>query len=246
MAAVLVVGRREIPVVTSDVSRGGLQLLTDQPPPEKRLVQVRIVLAPDTTPTVLAAVTVRTNPPGEGRRPGVAVQLYGNPAQVVAKWERFVATVPAQEGDRHSPVHAQATPLPIEPTRRRFERVAAVFEVRTASVDDLLPFASRDVSKGGMFLTADSPRAVGDVIGVELVHPERDERFEVRCVVRRVVSEAALGVGMGVEFLDLDEDRRDALWEFINGAIPDLDDDALVMLDEEFAQLELEIELELV
>jgi hypothetical protein len=155
-----------------------------------------------------------------------------------------VATVPATFGpNAGAPVLARAESVPLEPVRRRFERVSAVFEVRTASLSDLLPLASRDVSKGGMFLVSDSHRVVGDVLGVQIVHPERDERFDVQCIVRRVVTEAALGIGMGVEFTNLDEARRDALWEFISGAIPDLDEEAFSMLDDEFAELEIELEL---
>lgn len=245
MPVTMIVGKREIPAVTEDVSRGGMRLRTDQPPPEKRFVQVRFEPSPGAPPVLLSGVTVRVINPGAGRTPGVGVQIYGNAAQAVSAWERFVATVPATLGAAAgAPVHARADSVPVEPTRRRFERVAAAFEVRVPSVDDLMPFASRDVSKGGLFLVTDAPRAVGDRLGIILVHPERDERFEVSCVVRRVVTEAELGIGMGVEFTDLDEVRRDDLWEFLSGGIPDLEEDAMTMLDEEFAELEMDIDFE--
>lgn len=242
--AVLIVGRREFPVVTEDVSRGGMRLRTDSPPPERRLVQLRVLLPGDLTPTTLSGVTVRAVPPGEGRTPGVGVQLYGNAPELTSKWERFVATVPPSKDDALTPVLASATTVSAEPIRRRFERVRAVLEVHTRSADDLLPFASRDASKGGLFLVADQLREVGEELGIEIVHPVTGDRFEVRCIVRRVVREAGLGVGMGVEFMDLDAARRDELWEFISGGLEEIDDSAIVMLDEEFAELEVEFELD--
>lgn len=247
MPVTIIVGKREVAALTEDVSRGGMRLRTDQPPPEKRFVQIRFHPAPGAAAVLLSGVTVRSVAPGEGRVPGVGVQLYGNAAQVVSEWERFVATVPATLGpNAGAPVHARAASVPVEPTRRRFARVAVAFEVRVPSVDDLLPFASRDVSKGGMFLVTDAPRTVGDQLGVIIVHPDRDEGFEVNCVVRRVVTEAGLGIGLGVEFTDLYAARRDDLWEFLSGGIPELDDEALTMLDEEFAELEMEIDFEFV
>ncbi|GDX83604.1 hypothetical protein LBMAG42_54150 [Deltaproteobacteria bacterium] len=242
--AVLIVGRREFAAVTEDVSRGGMRVRTDSPPPERRLVQLRLLFPGDLTPTTLSGVTVRVVPPGEGRTPGVGIQLYGNSGELTAKWERFVATVPPSSGEGEEPLLASATTVPAEPIRRRFERVRAVLEVHTRSADDLLPFASRDASKGGMFLVADQLREVGEELGIEIVHPVTGERFEVRCVVRRVVREHGMGMGMGVEFLDLDAPRRDELWEFISGGIEEIDDSAIVMIDEEFAELEVEFELD--
>lgn len=242
--AVLIVGRREFAVVTEDVSRGGVRLRTDSPPPERRLVQFRLLFPGDIAPTTLAGVTVRAVPPGGDRTPGVGVQLYGNAPELTAKWEHFVATVSPSSAAGEAPLLATAVTVSPEPIRRRFERVRAVLEVHTRSAEDLLPFASRDASRGGMFLVADQLREVGEELGIEIVHPTSGERFEVRCVVRRVVREHAMGMGMGVEFLDLDSARRDELWEFISGGLEEIDDSAIVMIDDEFAELEVEFELD--
>ncbi len=241
----LVVGRREITGVTEDISRGGLRLLTDSPPPERCLVQFRVILPGDTTPTSFSGVTLRVVRPGGEVMPGVSVQLHGNSPELTARWERFVHTVPAAGADTgKGPIVASATAVPTVPTRRGFERVQAVFEVHTSAAAELLPFASRDVSKGGMFLVADTLREVGEILGLVIVHPSHGGQFELRCVVRRVVREQALGIGMGVEFLDLDETRRDDLWEFLSGGFPVLGDDAIVMLDEEFDALDVELDLD--
>lgn len=244
LQATLVVGRRELAVVTEDISRGGLRVLTDSPPPERCLVQFRTILPGDTAPTSFSGVTLRAVRPGGETPPGVSVQFHGNAPELMARWERFVRTVPGGEEGARGPVVATARAVPTVPARRGFERVQAVFEVHTPAAADLLPFASRDVSKGGMFLVADVLRAVGETLGLAIVHPTGGGQFELRCVVRRVVRERALGIGMGVEFLDLDAARRDELWEFLSGGFPVLDDAAIVMLDEEFDALCVEVDVD--
>lgn len=241
LSATLVVGRREQPVVTADLSRGGVRLLTDDPPAERLLAKLRITLPGSATPETLEGVTVRRVPPGGDGPPGVSIQLYGNTVETVSRWERFVQSVPADDNGA-APMLAMATEAPPGPIRRRFGRIGMVLEVHVQRLDDLLPLASRDVSRGGMFLRSDTVADVGEELGLDILHPDRNESFPARCVVRRVVNERGMGMGMGVEFLDLDAARRDALWAFIVGDIPELDDGAVELLDDRFIEIEDDVE----
>jgi hypothetical protein len=230
--ATLIVGRKEIEAVTENVSKTGLRLRTDAAPADRRLVQVRIALPPDGDQATFSAITTHASPAGGTRAPGVGVHLYGNGPELIARWERFLKHAATRWKDPAEAVLvAKATTMPlIDPVRRRFERVRAVLEVRYPSVDQLLPLTSRDVSMGGLFLAADALREVGDELGLEVVHPLTAERFPVRCVVRRVVREQALGNGMGVEFLDMDASRRAELWAFVTSGLSVLEAEDLEIL----------------
>lgn len=244
MPATLIAGKRETAVVTEDVSRNGMRLLTDAPPPDRRFVQIRLALsaAGETTINGITAYGVRA---GGARRPGVGVQLYGNPPNIVADWERFVQGIASGE-PAESVLVAKATTLPlVEPVRRRFERVRALFEVRYPSVEVLLPLTARDVSMGGLFLAADTLREVGEELGLEVVHPVSGEHFPVRCVIRRVVRDRDVGIGMGVEFLDMDDARRAELWAFVTSGLALLeaeDFEALPEPDGVVFELDLDID----
>ncbi|MDP2307457.1 MAG: PilZ domain-containing protein [Pseudomonadota bacterium] len=237
--AVLIVGRKQLDVLTEDVSRSGLRVQTDAPPGERQLVQLRLALPPEGLLATLCGITAHAVKPGATRAPGVGVQLYGNGPDVLARWEQFLRYVELKHVDAQaagasggeSPGHASAPPA-ADPIRRRFERVHAVLEVRFRSVDELLPLLTRDASKGGLFVTTEHPREVGEELGLEVVHPATQATFPLRGVVRRVVRDRALGMGMGLEFLDVDDASREAFWDFVTTGLPSLAAEDMEALDE--------------
>jgi hypothetical protein len=95
----LVRGREEIPLRSEDVSFSGLFLETDEPPPLRHLVRLRLILPPYHRELSAHGVVVRVVPPGnpEGRRPGVGVELFALDRAARTVWGHFVAR--AAQGD---------------------------------------------------------------------------------------------------------------------------------------------------
>lgn len=76
-----------------------------------------------------------------------------------------------------------------------------------------------DISVGGMYLVADDRIPAGASVEVEFEIPEVDEEFDLRAEVRWTRRQAESGDavrwGVGLEFQDLDDDRREALDEVV-------------------------------
>ena len=86
------------------------------------------------------------------------------------------------------------------------------------------------MSRGGSFLYTDLDVSEGQELFLEIVHPETQELFGVKSrIVRRVVERGTQGIG--VEFIDLDEPKRNEFWSFVHSALPLEDDDVLIIED---------------
>lgn len=221
-------GRKVIDVVTEDVSRSGMRLCTDAPPPEKVVVRVSVPLPPDGVPITLVGITAHVSPPGGNKVPGLGVLFYGNAKETLEKWGRYIDRLRLSQGTPPGSI-PMAAPYQ-EPIRRRFERVEAVMQVRCRSLQDLEVVASRDVSRGGMFLITENPCAIGQDLGLEVVHPDTGALFPLAAVVRRVVKEGGV-IGMGVEFLHLSESHRSEFWEFVRSGIPSIENEELEIVN---------------
>jgi hypothetical protein len=67
-----------------------------------------------------------------------------------------------------------------------------------------------------MFIVTDAPLEAGTRLLLQVIHPVSDERFDISAVVRR---REATPQGIGVEFVDLTEARRDAFMSFIRASL---------------------------
>jgi hypothetical protein len=104
---------------------------------------------------------------------------------------------------------------------RRFHRFPIVLEVCPCNLDELVRLYSRDVSVGGMFLPTTREIPVLSELRLEIRHPHADSVFPMTAVVRR---RSAQPVGVGVEFVGLDDRRRRQFFEFIHAPKPPDDD----------------------
>lgn len=110
------------------------------------------------------------------------------------------------------------------PHGRETPRVEADFSVRYATIDQLVVAYCSDLSKGGMFLSTDQFLPLNAVLRLHLVLPEGSAEIPVICRVaylRGMEEATAQGKppGMGVEFLDLDQDCLQLIESFINERI---------------------------
>lgn len=208
MPAILVRGSREVPVLTGDVSYRGLFLRTDDPPPLRELLQLRLKLPPANDGLVIHAMAVFVMPPGKsGSTPGVGLQLYAVGTEVRSRWDRFVHWVATTHPDSlETPVKSVAAAP--DPVSRLFPRVRRALTVRTRFTGDLHDLVPEDVSRGGMFLPTGFDAAIGSALRLVVAHPQTGQTFGVDTVVRRRVEPPHPRAGIGVEFVGLDQERR--------------------------------------
>jgi Tfp pilus assembly protein PilZ len=214
----LYLGQETHELLTEDVSYRGVFVRTDRRPRLRQLVKLKLELGAGDEFTT-HAMTVWVVPPGgpAGRVAGVGLQFYGVDKNALGRWERFVSALK----DEPAPVASPPSP---EPIRRRFHRFAAAFKVVPRNIADLLEMYTRDVSVGGMFLVTAKELAVGAEIALDVIHPVSHAVFALSSVVRRVEA----GKGLGVEFTDLDDARREEFLNFATVGMAELDAGELV------------------
>lgn len=234
---ILRLGREATELMTEDVSFSGMFVRTDAPPPERGLIKIDIPVPGEVAPLPLTAMVVhRIEPtPSNGRIPGAGLQLYGVGSDIRDKWARYILSLRDQDANAASkPVAVEAgnsapDPQPSEPERepidRRHVRYSAVLIARAKTLDELVTMYTRDISQGGTFLTTNVAVAAGDALRLELIHPDTGEAFDLACIVRRRVRD-----GLGVEFTDLDEAKREAFWQFVEPVV-ELNEDDFILLD---------------
>lgn len=229
----LTVGKRSLQTMTEDVSLRGLFVHTDSPPALRQLVRVEPVL-PDGKVPSLNAMVVFVLPVGNPfrRPPGVGLQLYGMGGEPESVWHAFVRAVGERQPTAGRPEVEIAPVSAADPIRRMHPRLAVRLRVVPRSIDALIEMWTRDVSRGGMFIETEQTLAEGQVLEVDVVHPESRATFSLRCVVRRIARGSA-GRGVGVELCDLDDARRSAFQEFAMSSIPELEDAGLLVADDD-------------
>lgn len=153
----------------------------------------------------------------ESLRPGsapAAITPAAPPAPVVVQAPAPRAAPPPLPPSGASPtLNSPARPMP---SRRRFPRYDAELELDVRDLGELHRLLTRDVSHGGMFIVTDAPLNPGTRLLLQVIHPVSDERFDISAVVRRREVEPQ---GIGVEFLDLSESRREAFMSFIRASL---------------------------
>lgn len=103
--------------------------------------------------------------------------------------------------------------------RRQSERHEARIKIRFASPDALQKEYASNISKGGMFINTRKPHPLRSLIKFNLILPVSEEVVELTGEVVHVI-EPREGldpskVGIGVQFLDLDADKRRIIENYI-------------------------------
>ena len=220
LPVVLYAGKTTQTVLTWEVSYRGLFLITDKPPGERMLVKVEIAMPDGVILTAPAMVVwTRPSPDGNGRPAGVGLQFYGIGKDETSVWQRFVNELKEEARRRPFTPAPQMDPDP-EHGRRRHGRHVATFKIRPRSLARLHEMYTRDISRNGMFIVTDQLIPVGEKINVDVVHPDTHEKFVLVCVVRRAMRDPGR-TGLGVEFVDMDDDRRALFQHFIEHGASD-------------------------
>lgn len=208
-------GKRRLSLVTGDVSHGGLFVRTAETLDLRQLVKVELILTTDDKGFTATGWLVHSRPlDGKAQGAGVGVQFYGVGRDEQARWDTFVAEMKAQAWMRNIP--RDATPARGFAVPREHKRDAAhvaVIRITFASVADLGTTLARDVGRGALFFATDAiGLAIGDRVGLEIVHPVNGDVFEIDGRVRRVVDDQHIH-GLEVK-IALDDERRARFAEF--------------------------------
>jgi uncharacterized protein (TIGR02266 family) len=96
--------------------------------------------------------------------------------------------------------------------QRQYRRVVLVTEVECEALERKEVMVTRDVSAGGMFITARYPLPIDSYLTVNFRIRLKDAPMTCRARVRYTQA----GVGMGIQFLDLSDEARDKLQQFVD------------------------------
>jgi uncharacterized protein (TIGR02266 family) len=174
-----------------------------------------------------------------GRRDGLEVQ--GQVREVVTGaeagfWADFHQLGPAQEAEiadaltrrerasTATPIGAVAVQPLSDESRRAFPRVPTQFAVRFATVQDFVLEYAANISAGGVFVHSNDPPPMNSVVRVEMELPGGGPPVPARAmVVHRVTPEEAQAKGtlpgMGVQFMDADDEFRRRIDQAIDGIL---------------------------
>jgi c-di-GMP-binding flagellar brake protein YcgR len=220
----LYLGRKALVGSTVDVSFGGLFLSTEDRVPPRQLGRLGIELPPDRFQFECHAMTVHSIDAGaEGSwTPGIGLQLFALDPAATTVWTSFIRYVQLRYPEVVSRNRPQAPADPDAQQRREFSRAPARLELTLGAGPDAASVYSRDVSAGGMFVRTDVDLPVGAGVVIEVVHHETLERFPIDAVVRWR-NERRESAGLGVEFVGLDETRRQQFFDFIRSEVVAID-----------------------
>ena len=227
------IGRRTVSALTDNVGANGLFVRSDVAGELRQLITMDLHLGFSMGTLRTHGMIVHVVSPGGTRVPGMGVALYGLDDVRRDRWAAFVraARKHAPEVPAKALLAYRVDRRPPEPIRRRYERFEVVLELQVQLVEELVTMYTHDISRGGMLLRTDCDIEPGDGLVLRIVHPRRHDTLSIPCVVRRRVVDEGMR-GIGVEFLDLDDETRAMFWEFVGAEIEEVDGGPVVLIED--------------
>lgn len=226
LGGLLSIGTRHIECVSSDVSFSGVSVRLDganvQHLSTRDLARLRLSLHPAAR-VIEAPVSIVHVTPARNIY-AVGLRFYAFSGDARKTWDQFVLSL-AEDMVGEGPPAVLSLPLGqhFEPMLYRNAFQTSVLRVYVSSVRDLYHLAERKAST--VFIVTEEPLSRGNEVGLQFVHPNSEDVFEVAGFVARVVNQHGIR-GIEVEFLDLVDDRFDRFREFIEDGIESWLDDA--------------------
>lgn len=222
-----VVRRHEtVELTTGDVSFRGAFLRTDAPPEIRQLIRVEFVMPTGDLVSAHAMVVHVVSPSADlfadTRGPGMGLQFWG-PVEQSKAWEQYVYGLKAQQRPEpgipaaHGSAPARSVPsIPTPAVVDRVRRSSERFKLRLEVVADDESLSTRDISEHGMAIRSNVGMPVGSRVHLT-VRASGFEAIEIDVIVRREIDELSFR-GVGVEFVDMNEDTRRALMAILRPA----------------------------
>ena len=103
---------------------------------------------------------------------------------------------------------------------RKYNRVPIEMEVEFQTDNDFVPGWSRDISPGGIYVKSGAPLKNGATTRIRFILDKEKEPVEVDCKVAwtnegEIRKREADPRGMGIEFVDKDNNKRQVIREFV-------------------------------
>ena len=206
-----------VDLMTNDVSFRGAFLRTDAPPALRQLVRVAFVLPGGALVSAHAMVVHVVLPNDAERVPGVGVQFWG-PVEESKAWEKYVYDLKVRE--KAGIAASRAT----DKVRRASER----FKLQLEVIVDGRRLSTRDVSANGMAIRSESAMPAGTRAHMQ-VHSNNHPSISLDVIVRRRIDEPSFK-GLGVEFVDITADARNALLSMLRPTASEAD---AIFIDED-------------
>ena len=201
-----------VQTTTRELSPKGVSVRCLEPPLNGTLIAMKLYL-PGRRDGLAAQGLVREITPGGEAGFWADFHQLGMPEQaeiteLLARRERAGAAKPI--GAIAVQPISQAS---IDDARRAFPRIPARFAVRFATVQDFVLEYAANISAGGVFVHSPDPPPLKSIVRVEMQLPGGGPSVPARgVVVHRVSKEEAEArgtiPGMGVQFMDADDDFR--------------------------------------
>jgi len=103
--------------------------------------------------------------------------------------------------------------------KRKSDRLENELPVAYRSVDGFITDWVTNISKGGLFINSRTPLPVGTTVRLIIQLPDTPFPFDLTGRIVRVIDEnnaAAEPPGMGVEFVNITEDKRERIDRFVD------------------------------
>ncbi len=113
-------------------------------------------------------------------------------------------------------------------TPRKAERLQHELLVAYRTVDGFITDFAVNISRGGMFINSRQPLAIGSVVRLIISLPDAAFPFDLSGRVIRVQQydpNSKEMPGMGIEFIDVDEEKRARLERFVDRLRKELPDE---------------------
>ena len=195
-----------------NVSRGGLYVRSEQIFQPNELIYVRFELPLGKGVVCFRGRVVHSVPPSSSIGAVGGCGLVWDPLnqEGLDRWVEFTEklnTIFARRQrvaqERVGGMHQEGDigPASAQKPSRVHQRYAARLQVRFKSLDDLSPLTTTDVSTGGLFLKTEENFVVGDLVEIQIIHPETGKSFVLSAGIRWLGQKGG-SRGIGIEFLD--------------------------------------------
>ncbi|MEM1023264.1 MAG: PilZ domain-containing protein [Myxococcota bacterium] len=185
---------------TKDVSRHGLFLVLDPPPPERLLLRFTLDM-PDGALEATGFVTRQVRSP---QLVGAGIQFFALASAAKARWDAYISAVSTGT----TPSSAVA-PHPQDD--------GATFLIKLKDTKRLVEFFERRMRAGQVFMNTPLARPVGSNVSLILIHPESEREFLVRGKVTKVDTSQR---GMNIEIDALTPKLEQRFHDFVQTGVP--------------------------
>jgi hypothetical protein len=207
LSVAILSARGEVKGMTENASYRGVLIRTEQSPPARQLVRLRVSVPTHASALLMNGMVVHLAEVGGGVSE-VGVSFYGLDGEPRNLWDKFIQSLQANERSSSADLTAAAAGAPALKPERLDELVVAL-----ASVDALTQLISSDVARGRLRIHPDATLRVGAALSIRLIHPGNQSSFLLTGHVRRRLDGGALSI----QLAPMDHARQALLTEFANG-----------------------------